>query len=264
MRNLGQDQALEQFHTALSLDLLSLVINTNYAVMLRMARRYPDALAQFQKVLAQDPNFVPALNKLSQLYATTGHFAEAVSEAQTMFPKPISVSADAKGDRDLIMRTEWSDRATPVAIASAIVGDRDQAFQYLGQAYPDGDYELLTAIRLPALDPLRSDPRFADLMHRLRRKYSNDLDDLIFRIAESRITIKGALCFAPPGCTFAEQESISKCLSEIVVEARKTRERYRIFGDFFLKKGEKSKRLSGNEKRKERALVLSKLTAEAC
>ncbi len=38
------DQALEQFRTALSLDPLSPVINTNYAVMLMMARRYPEAV----------------------------------------------------------------------------------------------------------------------------------------------------------------------------------------------------------------------------
>ena len=43
------DQALEPFRTALSVDPLSPLVNTNYAVMLMMARRYPDALAQFQK-----------------------------------------------------------------------------------------------------------------------------------------------------------------------------------------------------------------------
>ena len=161
------DQALEQVRAALSLDPLSPVIRTNYGGLLTMARRYPEAVAQLQNVLAQNPGFVPAQNRLAQLYATTGNFAEAVSEAQKLFPKPIAVSVDAKGYRDLMMRTEWSDRATNIAIAAAICGDRDHAFQYLEQAYSDGDYELLTDIRLPGLDPLHSDPRFADLMRRL-------------------------------------------------------------------------------------------------
>ena len=161
------DQALEQVRAALSLDPLSPAIRTNYGVLLTMARRYPEAVAQLQNVLAQNPGFVPAQNRLAQLYATTGSFAEAVSEAQKLFPKPIAVSVDAKGYRDLMMRTEWSDRASHIAIAAAICGDRDQAFQYLEQAYSDGDYELLTDIRLPGLDPLHSDPRFADLMSRL-------------------------------------------------------------------------------------------------
>ncbi len=161
------DQALEQVRAALSLDPLSPSIRTNYGVVLTMARRYSEAVAQLQNVLAENPGFIPAQNRLAQLYATTGNFAEAVSEAQKLFPKPIAVNVDAKGYRDLMMRTEWSDRATHIAIAAAICGDRDQAFQYLEQAYSDGDYELLTDIRLPGLDPLHSDPRFTDLMRRL-------------------------------------------------------------------------------------------------
>ncbi len=161
------DQALEQYRIALSLDPLSSIVNTNYALMLVQARRYPEALAQFQKVLARDPNFPPAHYKLSQLYAATGRFAEAVRELRQTFAKPISVSDDAKGYRDLAMTLEGSDRSALEATASALCGERDQAFQYLEKAYSDGDDELLTAIRSPALDPLRSDPRYADLMRRL-------------------------------------------------------------------------------------------------
>jgi TolB-like protein/Flp pilus assembly protein TadD len=161
------DQALEQYRIALSLDPLSSIVSTNYAVMLMQARRYPESLAQFQKVLARDPNFAPAHYKLSHLYATTGRFAEAVSELRKVFAKPIPVSADAKGYLDLAMTLEGSDRSAFVAIASALSGKRDQAFEYLEKAYADGDNELLFAIRYPALEPLRSDARYGDLMRRL-------------------------------------------------------------------------------------------------
>lgn len=77
------DQGLEQLRTALSLDPLSSVISTNYGVILMDARRYPEALAQFQKVLRRDPNSVSAYVRLSQLYAMTGRFAESVSEARS-------------------------------------------------------------------------------------------------------------------------------------------------------------------------------------
>jgi hypothetical protein len=90
-----------------------------------------------------------------------------VSELRKTFVKPISVSADAKGYRDLAMTLEGTDRSALVAVASSLCGERDQAFQYLEKAYSDGDGELLTAIRSPALDPIRSDPRYADLMRRL-------------------------------------------------------------------------------------------------
>ena len=161
------DDAAEQYQTALSLDPLSSIVNTNYAVLLMEARRYPESLAQFQKVLERDPNFPPAHYKLSQLYATTGRFAEAVSEIQKLVSKPGSWSADAKSYRELILALRGTDRSAAVAVASAISGDRDQAFEYLEKAYSDGDDELLIVIRYPALDPIRSDPRYADLMRRL-------------------------------------------------------------------------------------------------
>jgi serine/threonine protein kinase/tetratricopeptide (TPR) repeat protein len=161
------DRALEEHRTALSLDPLSSIVNTNYAVLLMEARRYPESFAQFQKVLERDPNFAPAHYKLSQLYATTGRFAEAVSEIQKVVSKPGYWSADAKSYRELMLALRGTDRSAAMAVAAAISGDRNQAFEYLEKAYSDADDELLIVIRYPALDPLRSDPRYADLMRRV-------------------------------------------------------------------------------------------------
>jgi tetratricopeptide (TPR) repeat protein len=162
------EQALAEFNTALSLDPLSSIVNANYAVVLMEARRYPESLAQFQKVLERDPNFLPARYKLSILYATMGRFPEAISEiAKSHFTKPLDVSRDAKGYLELMMTEEGSDRSTSVAVAAALAGENNQAFQYLEKAYTNGDNALLISIRLPAFDPLRRDPRYADLMRRL-------------------------------------------------------------------------------------------------
>ena len=162
------DQALEQYRIALSLDPLSSIVNTNYAMTLMQAHRYPESLALFQKVLERDPTFFPAHFKLSHFYATTGRFPDAVAELRKSFLlKPISVTPDAKGYLQLMLTLEGSDRAAAVAMASSLAGNRDLAFQYLEQSYADGDNELLIAIRYPALDPLRPDPRYKDLMRRL-------------------------------------------------------------------------------------------------
>jgi TolB-like protein/Tfp pilus assembly protein PilF len=163
-------QAEKEFQIALSLDPLSSIVNTNYATFLMAARRYPESLAQFQKVLARDPDFPPLHYYLSQLYATTGRFSEAVGEIQGDLPKPHSASSDANGYREAILRSfapEDADTPSAIAVACAISGHRDQAFHYLEKAYAAGNRELLVVIRLPALDPLRSDPRYADLMRRL-------------------------------------------------------------------------------------------------
>jgi serine/threonine protein kinase/Tfp pilus assembly protein PilF len=162
-----QDEALEQYRIALSLDPLSSIVNTNYALMLMQAKRYSESLAQFQKVLARDPNFNPAHYKLSMLYATQGHYADAVNELRHIIPKPTAVSSDAKGFVELAKQMDDYDRSAAVAVAAALAGDRDQAFEYLEKAYADGDSELLFVIRYPALDSLRSDARFKDLMRRL-------------------------------------------------------------------------------------------------
>ena len=160
-------QAEEEFRTALSLDPLSSIVNSNYAVLLMEMHRYPEALAQFQKVLDRDPNFPQGHYKLAQFYASTGRFAEAVSEMKTRLPDPIEATADAKGYIQCAQALKGSIHSGNVALAFAAAGDRDQAFEYLEKAYSDEDIELLIVIRQPAFDPLRSDPRYKDLMYRL-------------------------------------------------------------------------------------------------
>src|SRR5208283_68145 len=82
------DQALGEYRTALSLDPLSPIVNMNYAVTLMMARRYPESLAQFQKVQELDPGFRGNHLYMSELLATMGRFAEAVTELQKLYEMP--------------------------------------------------------------------------------------------------------------------------------------------------------------------------------
>jgi predicted Zn-dependent protease len=162
------DQALEEFRTAISLDPLSLIVNTNYAAILMEAHRYPESLAQFQRTLESDPNFKPAHYKLSQLYAVTGRFPEAIAELQKFRSAPGSFSSDAKGYLALTLATaSEGSRLSPLASAYALVGDREKAFERLEKAYAEEDEELINNIRFPAFDSIRSDPRYADLMRRL-------------------------------------------------------------------------------------------------
>jgi serine/threonine protein kinase/Tfp pilus assembly protein PilF len=160
------EEAQAQYRTALSLDPLSSIVNTNYGITLMCAKHYPESLAQFQKTLERDPNFAPAHYRLSQLYATTGRFGDAVTEFHKAFSKTTEVTDDAKGYLKLMLTLEGSVRSGAVAVASALAADKEQAFQNLEKAYTDGDNELMITIRYPALDTLRSDPRYAELMRR--------------------------------------------------------------------------------------------------
>jgi serine/threonine protein kinase/Tfp pilus assembly protein PilF len=162
------DQALDELRIALSLDPLSSIVSTNYALTLMQAKRYTESEAEFKKVLERDPTFPPAYFKMSKLYANMGRFPEAVKTLRkSFFTKPIEVSEDARGYLQLMMTLEGTDRSAAVAGAAVHAGDRELAFEYLNKAYNDADNELLFAIRDPALDPIRNDPRYAELMRKL-------------------------------------------------------------------------------------------------
>jgi serine/threonine protein kinase/tetratricopeptide (TPR) repeat protein len=162
------DQALEEFHIALALDPLSPIMNTNLAATLMDAHRFPEALAQFHKTLERDPNFGPAHHKLSELYAATGDYANAVSELKKFATAPGSWSGDAKGFRDLAVAAFTKPEQNAwAAMALSVTGERDRAFDYLEKAVSAQEIEVVLCIRYPSFDPIRSDPRYKALVGRL-------------------------------------------------------------------------------------------------
>lgn len=163
------DEALDEFGIALSLDPLSPIVNTNYAVTLMIAHRYREAFAQFERALELEPDLEAAHLKLSLLHATTGKFAEAMAELQKYAPTPGPWSVDARGYNELLMvavpkQLDWQAYA---ALSFALCGDSDKSFECLDKAYSNRDMNLLACVRFPALDAFRSDRRYANLMRSL-------------------------------------------------------------------------------------------------
>jgi tetratricopeptide (TPR) repeat protein len=60
-------------------------------------------------------------------------------------------------------------QVSPYAIAAlyATVGDKDRAFEWLEKVYRERNYYVVFLNVDPALDSLRSDPRFIDLIRRI-------------------------------------------------------------------------------------------------
>ena len=162
------DQAFDEIRVALSLDPLAPIMNTNYATMLMDAHRYPEALAQFHKTLERDPTFLPAHHKLAQLYAVTGDFGNALSELQKFAPTPGSWSPDAKGYRAVALSAfDKPEQNTWAAAALSVTGEREKALDYLEKALAAREIELVLCIRYPSFDPVRSDPRYAQIMRQV-------------------------------------------------------------------------------------------------
>ena len=54
-----------------------------------------------------------------------------------------------------------------IAVLYARLGDNEQAFAWLEKAYEERNLAMTEIGIEPALDPLRSDPRFGDLLRRV-------------------------------------------------------------------------------------------------
>jgi hypothetical protein len=59
------------------------------------------------------------------------------------------------------------DRTDLIAVTYTRLGDKDKAFRWLQKAYEDRNSEMAFLNVEPFWDPLRSDPRFRDLVHRV-------------------------------------------------------------------------------------------------
>ena len=118
-------------------------------------------------MLERDPSFTPAHFYLSQVYATSGRYADAVSELRKVGTFKGSWSPDAQGYLKLILEPAMAVPPTNIAVSYALAGDPKRAIDYLEKAYSEQDSELMACIRSPAFDSLHSDPRWMDLMQRL-------------------------------------------------------------------------------------------------
>ena len=56
---------------------------------------------------------------------------------------------------------------TELAGVMSVTGNKEKAFEYLQKARADEEVELILGIRYPSFDPIRSDPRFAEIMRYL-------------------------------------------------------------------------------------------------
>jgi hypothetical protein len=54
-----------------------------------------------------------------------------------------------------------------IAEVYARLGDKDSAFQWLGQAYQNRDYFMTSIKTDPFMDPLREDQRFKEMLQRV-------------------------------------------------------------------------------------------------
>jgi eukaryotic-like serine/threonine-protein kinase len=178
------DEGRREIAKGLEVDPGSPLLNYSAAQILYWARRYEQAIEEYRKALSVDPNFFGTYTLLGEAYVQKGSYDEAVAAfkkaidlGDSDLPKADLAYAYAVSGRTREARkilAELTDRsrrtyAPPfeVAIAYVGLGDHDQAFAWLEKAYQERERAMLSLRVNPRLDPLRSDPRFADLLRRV-------------------------------------------------------------------------------------------------
>jgi serine/threonine-protein kinase len=185
---MGQfEETIAELKKAVALDPFSETINTNLGRALYFARRYDEAIAQYKRVLEMDPKFARADARLAEAYEQIGKYEEAITEwgkVPPLTPNYLEPEQLAQVKQALTVsgangywrkRLEFlKNRAqrtyvppSVIAIACARAGNNDEAFAWLEKAYQNRDVSLPFLKVEPAVDSLRSDPRYADLLRRL-------------------------------------------------------------------------------------------------
>jgi len=179
------DEAVAEMDRAQELDPLSLAISAQRGFVLEMARRYDDVIEGLSRVIAQDPNHYQAHMIMGRAYAAKGRLEEAIVtlERATVLSKRSSgalgflgMAYGLAGRKDEarkvlheLLKQNRRGYVPPVAVANVYtgLGARDQAFDWLEKAYQERSYYLAYLKVSPAADPLRTDPRFDDLLQRI-------------------------------------------------------------------------------------------------
>ncbi|HEU4933287.1 MAG TPA: tetratricopeptide repeat protein, partial [Pyrinomonadaceae bacterium] len=179
------DESIAASNRARELDPFSLSISAQRGFLFENARRYDEAIEQLRNVIAMDPNHYQALWILGHTYAANKQFDEAVAAAE----KAVDVSqrtpgalgilglvyglagrkAEATKILNELLELNKTRYVTPAAFVNVYVGlgDKEQAFVWLEKAYQERSNFVAYLKVFPLVDPLRSDPRFDELVRRI-------------------------------------------------------------------------------------------------
>jgi TolB-like protein/DNA-binding winged helix-turn-helix (wHTH) protein/Tfp pilus assembly protein PilF len=181
------DEMLAEIKRAEELDPLNAYILSDKGALLYMGRRYDESIAEFLKRDELHQYAGPDEN-VAGSYLGKGMYAEAIKEMQVVndattsgarapeVVASLAVAYAAAGRREEARRlldevTRMSNKQyvpkTFFAYIYSMLGDKDRAFEMLENAYREHDSTLIGLKTHPWLDPLREDPRFADLIRRV-------------------------------------------------------------------------------------------------
>ena len=178
-------EALAEIRRARELDPTSLVINAWYGRILLLTGQVDQSIDQLKKTLELDPEFILARYRLGQSYVEKQMYNEAIQEFNQLLKLPRARALGLMGlahayalagrreeaEKDLgeLLELRKGQYISPgqLAIIYIGLGEKDKAFAYLEEANKMHDLNIMRLKVERRFDPLRSDPRFNDLVRRI-------------------------------------------------------------------------------------------------
>jgi tetratricopeptide (TPR) repeat protein len=178
-------EAVEEARKAQQIDPLSLSINTTLAGRYRDLGDFTHAIDLSRRTLEMDPTFVPAHIALGAVYEAQGIWPQAIGEykkavdvsqksppALAALGSAYGYSGNRDGARVIVSSLQDASKhhyvsAFDMAVVFASMGDSDNTFRWLEKAYNDRESQMAFLSVTRRFGPMRSDPHFADLLHRM-------------------------------------------------------------------------------------------------
>jgi tetratricopeptide (TPR) repeat protein len=182
-----EGEALAEINHAHQLDPLSPIISMEVGQVHILARQYDEAIALCKKLANDNPTFAMAHSCLAQAYWGKRMYPQVIEErkaygqlsgerSESEFASAVEQgfrSAGWKGALTEGIETLQAQRkvgyssAFMIATLYADLGNKDLAFRWLNTAYQEHNWQLVRLKTDFLLDPLRSDPRFAELVRKV-------------------------------------------------------------------------------------------------
>ena len=179
-------EATTEAKVALSIDPLSAKLSFHLGGVHYFARRYDEAIEEFQKTVELDPLFAATHQMLACAYARKGMWHDAVAESDqglalsggSLRGKGLWAAARALLGRQLEARQVLDEmgresgpphfhHAFGCAALHALLGEPDGAFEWLDKAWQGRAGNLVYLGSDPHFESLHTDPRFSDLLRRI-------------------------------------------------------------------------------------------------
>ena len=182
-----EQEAISEANRAHQLDPLSPIISYRVGAIHIWARQYDEAIASCKKLANENPTFAVAHVCLANGYWGKRMYPQVIEEwkAYGQLSRDPNESEFASATEQGFRSAGWKGALTKgiesrqtqrkagyysaymIATLYADLGDKDQAFRWLNTAYQEHDRLLVGSKADFPLDPIRSDPRFAELVRKV-------------------------------------------------------------------------------------------------